>query len=101
MAGILLFVDFFDRICTLARDGISANGNETVFADDDDEAVVRFGCKLDVDLFCRFGASSCFLGRSSDDAVGADDDDESVSGSASANFPTTGSKLSEMPSLVR
>lgn len=53
----------------------------------------RFECKLDALLFWRLAASSCFGGST----AGVSE----PSASASANFPTTQSKLSETPSDVK
>lgn len=87
----------FDFLLLGGRTGMSELENETednLFPDElDDDGWLRFECKLGALLFCLFGASSGFRGSK----VVA----EFASGSASANFPTTGSKLSEIPSDVR
>lgn len=97
--GLLMAADVrLDFLLRGGRTGMSDVVKETDdnFApddDDDDEGWLRFECKLDALLFCLFGASSPFGGSMSGVAL--------ASGSASANFPTTGSKLSEIPSDVR
>lgn len=95
--GLLIAADVrFDFLLRGGRDGMSELVNEI----EDNFPLDDVGCKrfdefnVDVLLFCRFIASSGFGSGSVDDVSFGSD-------SASANFPTTGSKLSEMPSEVR